>query len=46
MRLQITLRGGLAGEAVQTVVQQLQDRLRANTEFVERVDSLEVVLTR
>lgn len=46
VRLQITLRDGLAGEAVQTVVQQLQDRLRANTEFVERVDSLEVVLTR
>ena len=46
VRLQITLRDGLAEEAVRTVVKQLQDRLRANTEFVERVDSLEVVLTR
>ncbi|MBG6190305.1 hypothetical protein IWX64_001245 [Arthrobacter sp. CAN_A212] len=46
VRLQITLRDGLAEDAVRTVVQRLQDNLRGNTEFVERVDSLEVVLTR
>ncbi|MHA7294621.1 SseB family protein [Arthrobacter sp. HLT1-21] len=46
VRLQVTLRGGLDEDAVRAVVQGLQDRLRSNREFVERVDSLEVVLTR
>ncbi|WP_026552970.1 SseB family protein [Arthrobacter sp. H20] len=46
VRLTITLREGLAENAVRAVVQELQDRLRSRREFVERVDSLEVVLTR
>ncbi|MHA7155407.1 SseB family protein [Arthrobacter sp. TMN-50] len=46
VRLQVTLRDGLHGDAVRAVVQELQSRLRSDREFVERVDSLEVVLTR
>ncbi|MBG6180554.1 SseB family protein [Arthrobacter sp. CAN_A1] len=46
VRLQVTLRGGLDEDAVRAVVQELQSRLRSDREFVERVDSLEVVLTR
>ena len=46
VRLQVTLRDGLDEDAVRAVVQELQGRLRTDREFVERVDSLEVVLTR
>lgn len=46
LRLTIALRDGLSPEEVRSTVRDLQDRLQKQQKFVDRVDSLEIRLTR